>query len=67
MERMIRLRTLGEETIKKITPQEAERILEAVYNDPMGGFVVDAKKRKVIWQIENTVEEIMVLDILGGG
>ena len=64
---MIRLRTLGDDKIEEITLQEAERILETVYNDPMGGFVVDAKERKVIWQIDNTIEEIMVMDILGGG
>ena len=67
MERMIKLRTLGDEKIKQITIPEAEGILETVYNDPMGGFVVDVKERKVIWQIGDNVEEIMVMDILGGG
>lgn len=68
MTRMIKVRILGKETIEQVNLSEAERILEKTYNDPVGGLVVDAKTRKIIWQIGPDVEEILVLEQwLGGG
>ncbi len=53
---------------KEVTVEEAKRILEETYNDPMGGLVADAKTEKVIYQIDPDLEEIFVLDtIIGGG
>ena len=67
MTRMIKVRIFGKEKIE-VTRQEAERILEKTYNDPVGGIVVDARTGEVIWQIGPDVEEIMVLEQwLGGG
>lgn len=68
MTRMIKVRTIGKETIEEVNLAEAERILERIYNDPVGGLVVDAKTRKPIWKIGPDVEEIIVLEQwLGGG
>lgn len=68
MERMIKIHTLGKEKVEEVTFKEAERILENVYNDPVGGLVVDVRTGEVIWQIGPDVEEIRVLGhMLGGG
>jgi len=68
MERMIKIHILGKEEVEEVTLQEAERILENIQNDPIGGLVVDVKTGKVIWQIGPDVEEIKILEQwLGGG
>ena len=68
MERMIKVRIFGREKVEEVTLQEAERILENIHNDPVGGLVVDVKTGKVIWQIGPEVEEIKILEQwLGGG
>lgn len=68
MTRMIKVRTWGEKTIKQVSLQEAEQILEEIYNDSIGGLVADARTGKVILQIGPEVEEIMVFEqMLGGG
>jgi hypothetical protein len=68
MERRIKVHILGREEVEEVTPQEAERILENIHNDPVGGLVVDVKTGKVIWRIGPEVEEIKILEQwLGGG
>ena len=68
MTRLIKVHTLGGEEIKEVTLQEAQKILEDIYNDPVGGLVVDVSTGKVIWKIGPDVEEIRVLEQwLGGG
>lgn len=68
MTRMIMVRYLGQKEMKQVSLEEAKRILEKVYNDPIGGMVADAKTRKVIWEIGPEVEEIVVMEqMLGGG
>ena len=68
MERTIKVHTLGKEKVEEVTLQEAERLLENVYNDPVGGLVVDVRTGEVIWQIGPEVEEIRILEQwLGGG
>ena len=53
---------------KEVTVEEARRILDETYSDPLGGLVSDARTEKVIYQIEPDLEEIFVLDtIIGGG
>lgn len=68
MERMIRVRTIGKGTIQEVTLQEAQRIVEEIYNDRVGGLAMDAKTGKVIWQIGPEVEEIKILEqsFIGG-
>ncbi len=68
MSRRIKIRTLGKETVREVDLFEAERTLQRIYNDPIGGLVVDAKTRQVIWQIGPEVEEMMIMEQwLGGG
>ena len=67
MKRLIKVRfSSGGE--KEVTVEEARRILDETYSDPLGGLVADARTEKVIYQIEPDLEEIFVLDtIIGGG
>ena len=67
MERKIRVRfASGGE--KEVTIEEAKRILDETYNDPLGGLVANGKTNEVIYQIDPDVTEIIVLDtIIGGG
>ncbi len=68
MARMIKVRTLGKGMVEEVDLLEAEKILKRVYNDPIGGFAVDAKTREIIWQIGPDVNEIIILEHwLGGG
>jgi predicted ThiF/HesA family dinucleotide-utilizing enzyme len=62
MPRLIKVHTLGEEEIKQVTLQEAEKSLEKTYNDPTRGLVVDVRTGKVIWEIGPEVKEISVLE-----
>ncbi|TET91740.1 MAG: hypothetical protein E3J46_02280 [Desulfobacteraceae bacterium] len=68
MTRMIKVRTLGSGEIREVTIQEAEKILEDTYNDPVGGLVADARTREVIYKISPNVEQIVIMEqMLGGG
>ena len=68
MVRTIRVRTIGQEEVKEVTLQEAERILEDTYNDSFGGLVADVRTGEVIWRISPNVEEIIIIEqMLGGG
>jgi hypothetical protein len=65
---MIRVHTLGSNEIKEVTLEEAEKILEETYNNPMRGLVVDARTRQVILKISPDIEEIIIIEqMLGGG
>ena len=68
MTRMIKMRTLGGGEIKEVTIEEAEKMLEDIYNDPLGGLVADASTGEVIYKIGPTVEQIIIMEqMLGGG
>ena len=68
MIRMTKVRTLGSGEIREVTIQEAEKILEDTYNDPVGGLVADARTREVIYKISPNVEQIVIMEqMLGGG
>jgi hypothetical protein len=68
MTRMIKVHTLGSGEIREVTIQEAEKILEDTYNDPVGGLVADARTREVIYKISPNVEQIVIMEqMLGGG
>jgi len=67
MEKLITIRCMGEKETKQVTLQEAEKILEEVYDDPIGGLVADAKTRQVIWKVGPDVEEILIMEKMFGG
>lgn len=68
MTRMIEVRLLGSGEVRKVTVQEAEKILEDTYNDPVGGFVTDERTGEVIYQISPNTEKIVIIEqMLGGG
>jgi len=53
---------------KEVSLEEANRILDETYSDPLGGLVANATTNEVIYRIEPDVDEIIVLDtIIGGG
>ena len=52
---------------KEVTVDEAKRILDETYNDPLGGLVANGKTKEVIFQIDSDVEEIIVLEMMIGG
>ena len=65
MAKMITMRRLGRSNweTKEVTFEEAKSILEEVYNDG-DGIVVDCKTKKVIWELDPDVDEILVQDVL---
>jgi len=68
MTRKIKVRTIGSTEIREVTIQEAEKILEDTYNDPVGGLVADARTGEVIYKIKPDVEKIIIMEqMLGGG
>ena len=67
MEKLITIRCMGEKETKQVTLQEAEKILEEVYDDLIGGLVADAKTRQVIWKVGPDVEEILIMEKMFGG
>jgi len=67
MEKLITVRCMGEKETKQVTLQEAEKIVEEVYDDPIGGLVADAKTRQVIWKVGPDVEEILIMEKMFGG
>ena len=68
MERVIKVRIIGKKEIREVTLQEAQKILEDTYNDPVGGLVADARTGEVIWRMSPDVEEIIIIEqMLGGG
>jgi hypothetical protein len=68
MTRKIKVRTIGSKEIREVTIQEAEKILEDTYNDPVGGLVADARTGEIIYKIKPDVEKIIIMEqMLGGG
>jgi len=67
MEKRITVRVMGDKQTKEVTLEEAQKILDKVYNDPIGGLVADAKTRQVIWSIGPDVEEILIMEKMFGG
>jgi hypothetical protein len=66
MERKIKVRFSTGES-KEVSVEEAKRILDETYNDPLGGLVANGKTKEVISQIGPDVEEIIVLETMIGG
>ena len=68
MEKLITVRIMGKKETQRVTLEEARKIMEKVYDDPIGGLVANAKTRQVIWKLEPDVDEILIMEkMLGGG
>lgn len=67
MTRRIKLRMFGTKETKELSLEEAEKILEEAYTNQVGGIVIDTKTNEVLWRIGPEVEEIMVVQMMGGG
>lgn len=68
MAKMIKVRNIGSREVRKVTLEEARKILENTYDHPLGGFVTNARTGEVISQIDPDVDEIVVIEqMLGGG
>ena len=52
---------------KEVTPEEAGKILDEIYADPLGGLVANSKTGDVIYRIDPDVTEITILDTMIGG
>lgn len=68
--RTIKVYILGRkgQELRRVSLDEAERILKETYTDPMGGLVVNRKTGEVVWEIGPDVEELSVIDqMIGGG
>ena len=65
MAKMVTMRRLGRSNweTKEVTFEEAKSILEEVYNEG-DGIVVNCKTKKVIWELDPDVDEILVQDVL---
>jgi len=53
--------------VKKVILQEANKILKELYSHPSGGFAVDMKTKKIIREIGDEVEEILILKGIAEG
>ena len=67
MEKVITVRVMGKKESKQVTLEEAEKIMEQVWEDPIGGLVANAKTRQVIWKLEPDVDEILIMEKMFGG
>jgi hypothetical protein len=68
MDKMIKVRYTGRGEVHEVTLEEARKILESTYEDAMGGMVADAATGAVIARIDDSVNEILVIEqMLGGG
>jgi hypothetical protein len=68
LQRKVKVRFMGTEETKEVSSEEAVKIIDDIYRDDMGGFVVNAKTLEIITQLVPDVEEIVVIQqVLGGG
>jgi hypothetical protein len=67
MARTIKIHYLGRQgmEVQEVGLAEANQIL--LEAETWGWIVGDAKTHKIIWEISPTVEEIMIIGMLGGG
>jgi hypothetical protein len=69
MARLIKVNIFGRNGVETrlLTPEEAGAILNAVYDDPLGGIVTDAVTGVIISSISPDTKEINVSEIMGIG
>ena len=65
MAKMITMRRQGRTGLetKEVTFEEAKSILEEIYSEG-GGYVINCKTKKIIWELDPEVDEILVQDNL---
>jgi hypothetical protein len=65
MAKMIKMRRQGRSGLetKEVTFEEAKSIMEEIYSEG-GGYVINYKTKKVIWELDPDVDEILVQDNL---
>ena len=67
MEKLITVRIMGKKEAKQVSVEEARKIMEQVWEDPIGGLVANGKTRQVIWKLEPDVDEILIMEKMFGG
>ena len=65
MAKMITMRRRGRSGLEttEVTFEEAKSILEEIYGEG-GGFVINYKTKKVIWELDPEVDDILIQDNL---
>lgn len=58
---------MGKKEKKQVTLEEAQKIMDKVLDDPIGGLIANAKTRQVIWKLEPDVDEILIMEKMFGG
>ncbi len=65
---MVTVRIFGKKESQQVSLEEAQKIVEETYNNPVGGIVVDAKTHETISHIRPDIDEIIIIEqMLGGG
>jgi hypothetical protein len=60
--------TVGTTGVQEVSVAEAQKILDEMYKDSMGGFVADYRTNQIISQIGPETDEILIVEqMLGGG
>ena len=67
MEKLITVRVMGKKEARQVTVEEARKIMEQVWEDPIGGLVANGKTRQVIWKLDPDVDEILIMEKMFGG
>ena len=68
MTRMISIYMHSSGETKTVTLEEAHRIVDAEFNDPEGGIIIDAKTLRAIYHIGPETEGIIIMEqMLGTG
>ncbi len=65
---MVTVRVFGKKESRQVSLDEAQKILNETYDNPVGGIVVDARTHETISHIGPDTEEIIIIEqMLGGG
>jgi len=65
---MVTIRIFGKRESRQVSIEEAEKIVNETYNNPLGGIVVDAKTHETISHVGPDMDEIIIIEqMLGGG
>ena len=69
MTRVIKVNIFGRNGVESrmLSPEEAETILNAAYEDPLGGLVTDGTTGAIISCISPETKEINISEIMGIG
>lgn len=67
MVQMIKIESSGAKglTVEEVTLQEAEKIVKEAY--ARGSLVVDKKAGQIIEELTPDTEELLIMDMIGGG